>query len=315
MATFSYLKKECVVCGIDIENLACPCPQGTLLRHDRSLWDYLFERCHQGDLQLKKCTIQIINEKDAVETIEESNLGGNSEVYMVLTDNDVEHFGEWAQEALPTQEDKNSDIGDYFDEERWKFMNEQVKEEEEIIDLIEIRHPNHPKYLDKKRTHFFWKDFWDNIPKDRTTDEWSMPEEQVYQVDQEGVPQVKVKRLTSTAVIPQRKSFGAAGYDLVSDQDITILARDRTLVGTGVSLEIPQGRHGKIRPRSGLALAGITTDGGIIDSDYRGEVMVIMVNTTNANFKIEQGDRIPQILIIRNEEHEFQEVVELTNIH
>ena len=63
-------------------------------------------------------------------------------------------------------------------------MNEEVqKEEEEIIDLIEICHPNHLKYLDKKRTHFFWKDFWDNIPKDRTTDKWSMPEEQVYQVD------------------------------------------------------------------------------------------------------------------------------------
>src|SRR5271170_8001738 len=108
-----------------------------------------------------------------------------------------------------------------------------------------------------------------------------MPEEQVYQVDQEGVPQVKAKRLTSTAIIPQRKSFGAAGYDLVSDQDITLPARDRTLIGTGVSLAIPQGRHGQIRPQSGLALAGITTDGGIID----GEVMVIMVNTTNASFK------------------------------
>ena len=142
-----------------------------------------------------------------------------------------------------------------------------------------------------------------------------MPEEQVYQVDQEGVPQVKAKRLTNTAVIPQRKSFGAAGYNLVSDQDITVPARDRTLVGTGVSLEIPQGRHGQIRPRSGLALAGITTDRGIIDSDYRGEVMVIMVNTTNASFKIEQGDHIAQILIIRNEEHKFQEVVELTNTH
>jgi len=118
MATFSYLKKECVVCGIDIENLACPCPQGTLLRHDRSLWDYLFERCHQGDLQLKKRTIQIINEEDAEETIEKPDLGGNSEVYMVLTDDHIEHFQEWAQEALPTQEDKNSDLGDYFDNER-----------------------------------------------------------------------------------------------------------------------------------------------------------------------------------------------------
>src|SRR5271170_7061027 len=109
MATFSYLKKECVVCGIDIENLACPCPQGTLLRHDRSLWDYLFERYHQGDLQLKKRTIQIIKE-DAEETIKEPDLRRNSETYMVLTDNHIEHFGEWAQEALPTQEDKNSDI-------------------------------------------------------------------------------------------------------------------------------------------------------------------------------------------------------------
>ena len=116
MATFSYIKKEYVVCGIDIENLACPCPQGTLLRHDRSLWDYLFERCHQGDLQLKKRTIQIINKEDAEETIEEPDLGGNSEVYIVLINDHVENFGEWAQETLPAQEDKSSDIGGYFDE-------------------------------------------------------------------------------------------------------------------------------------------------------------------------------------------------------
>ena len=228
------------------------------------------------------------------------------------------------------------------EEEMPALVEEESDSEDEIIELHEIHHPDRSRYHNGIRTHFFWNDLWGKLPRDHATDEWRMEEksddpirewyrrrrivdtaatfeeatqgmvieEQALQITEE--VQIKVKRLTATARIPQHKTEGAAGYDLVADQEAIVPARDRALIGTGIALELPTGRHGEIKPRSSLAAAGITIDGGIIDEDYTGEVIVIMVNTTNAPFKVIIGDRIAQLIVIRNETVLIQEVQELT---
>ena len=108
----------------------------------------------------------------------------------------------------------------------------------------------------------------------------------------------KIKKITKTAKIPLRKSNGAAGYDLFRDKNITIQKRSREIVPTGISVEIPKGFYGRIAPRSGNSLKyGIETGAGVIDSDYRGEIKVILYNHSDKDFKINSGDRIAQIIL------------------
>ncbi len=101
--------------------------------------------------------------------------------------------------------------------------------------------------------------------------------------------------------LPAYKSIGAAGMDLpAAVQDpITIEPGMRTLIPTGISISIPIGYEGQVRPRSGLANRfGITVlnSPGTIDSDYRGEIKVILINLGQAPFTIQRGDRIAQII-------------------
>lgn len=103
--------------------------------------------------------------------------------------------------------------------------------------------------------------------------------------------------------LPAYESAGAAGMDLRAaisdDRSILILPGKRALVPTGLVLEIPQGMEGQIRPRSGLALKhGITclNTPGTIDSDYRGEVSVLLVNLGDEDFSVTRGMRIAQVI-------------------
>ena len=106
-----------------------------------------------------------------------------------------------------------------------------------------------------------------------------------------------VKKLTETATLPSKKTAGAAGYDLYTDEGGEIHAGAIARISTGVAMQPPQGVHGLIWPRSGLAAKfGITVLGGVIDSDYRGEVAVLLANLGNDIFTFEAGDRIAQIL-------------------
>lgn len=108
---------------------------------------------------------------------------------------------------------------------------------------------------------------------------------------------IKVSKLFESAIIPTRGTEGAAGFDLYASHAITIPAGDRSLVDTGISMEIPPGMAGLIWPRSGMAVKrGIDTGAGVIDSDYRGEIKVLLFNHTPFNFKVEMGDRIAQIV-------------------
>uniref|UniRef100_A0A6C0BKY1 dUTP diphosphatase n=1 Tax=viral metagenome TaxID=1070528 RepID=A0A6C0BKY1_9ZZZZ len=109
-----------------------------------------------------------------------------------------------------------------------------------------------------------------------------------------------VQRLTPDAVIPARSTQGSIGYDLSSTEDIIIPAKSRLLVGTGLSMIIPSGHYGRIAPRSGLAYKSMIDIGaGVIDSDYRGEVKVLMINSSNVEFQVTKGMRIAQLILER----------------
>ena len=102
--------------------------------------------------------------------------------------------------------------------------------------------------------------------------------------------------------LPEYKTTGSAGMDLVANlnEAIELKPLQRILVPTGLFLELPSGYEAQIRPRSGLALKnGITclNTPGTIDSDYRGEIGVILINLSNTNFMIQDGDRIAQMII------------------
>lgn len=99
---------------------------------------------------------------------------------------------------------------------------------------------------------------------------------------------------------PEYKTKGAAGADLKSVLHITLAPGSNYMISTGVSLAIPEGFVGLIFPRSGLATKGITLKNsvGVIDSDYRGEIMVSLVNNSYETVEINKGDRIAQIVFL-----------------
>ena len=110
-----------------------------------------------------------------------------------------------------------------------------------------------------------------------------------------------VTLLSEDGQAPQRLSEYAAGYDLFSAKDAIVPKQDRLLVPTDIAIAVPQGTYGRVAPRSGLALKhGIDVGAGVIDADYRGNVGIILFNTsTEADFVIKKGDRIAQLILER----------------
>lgn len=116
--------------------------------------------------------------------------------------------------------------------------------------------------------------------------------------------------------LPQYATVGSAGLDLRANisEPVAIKPLQRALIPTGISLALPLGCEAQIRPRSGLALKhGITVlnSPGTIDSDYRGEIGVILVNLSDSEFVVNDGDRICQMVITKHEIAEFLEVENL----
>ena len=127
---------------------------------------------------------------------------------------------------------------------------------------------------------------------------------------------VQVKRLAHGAELPlpAYATGGAAGMDVVSAEDVTIAPGARHAVATGLALAIPQGFEIQVRPRSGLALKhGITVPNtpGTIDSDYRGELRVILINLGDEPFAIQRGDRVAQLVLAPVVQAAWDEVAEL----
>lgn len=110
--------------------------------------------------------------------------------------------------------------------------------------------------------------------------------------------------------LPQYESLGASGMDIRANltESIVLAPMERALIPTGLFLEIPRGFEAQIRPRSGLAIKqGITclNTPGTIDSDYRGEVKVILINLSSEQQTIQHGDRIAQMVIVKIEQAQF----------
>lgn len=116
--------------------------------------------------------------------------------------------------------------------------------------------------------------------------------------------------------LPEYATDHSAGMDLRANlkEPIVLKPLERTLVPTGLFIELPQGHEAQIRPRSGLAFKhGLTVlnSPGTIDADYRGEIKVLLVNLSNTDFTIQDGERIAQMVIARHETIEWYAVMQL----
>ena len=112
---------------------------------------------------------------------------------------------------------------------------------------------------------------------------------------------VHYKYLTESAKVPHKANRTDAGYDLYSDEDAWVFARQRQVIKTGISIQMPENLAGLIWPRSGLSVKqGIDVLAGVVDAGYRGEIMVCLYNTSDDDVEIKRGDRIAQMI--------FQEV-------
>jgi dUTP diphosphatase len=127
---------------------------------------------------------------------------------------------------------------------------------------------------------------------------------------------VAVRRLRSDAVLPRQAYAGDAGLDLSSCEHVVLEPGERATVPTGLAVEIPEGYAGFVQPRSGLAARhgiGVVNSPGLIDSGYRGEVRVVLLNTdARAPFTVEPGMRIAQLVIAPVATVRLVEVAELT---
>ena len=135
----------------------------------------------------------------------------------------------------------------------------------------------------------------------------------IFLVKKMPIRKIYIKNISSKLdfKLPNYESEGAAGMDLSADidSDIIIKPLERSLVPTGIAISLPEDLEAQIRPRSGLAIKhGITllNSPGTIDSDYRGEIKVILVNLSNNNYTIKPYDRIAQIIISQFVKAEFE---------
>ncbi len=106
------------------------------------------------------------------------------------------------------------------------------------------------------------------------------------------------KRLDPRAVLPTRGSAFAAGLDIYAIEDLTILPGERCLARTGLAVAIPEGYYGRVAPRSGLATKnGLDTLAGVIDADYRGEILCLLLNAGSETIQLAAGSKTCQLII------------------
>lgn len=128
---------------------------------------------------------------------------------------------------------------------------------------------------------------------------------------------INIKRLTETAILPERGSAYAAGYDLFADvaDNVEIIPHETKMIGTGLAMEIPEGYFGGIFARSGLSSKeGLRPANcvGVVDADYRGEVKVALHNDGEVVREVKAGQKIAQLVVVPFLGVEFDEVEELS---
>jgi len=129
--------------------------------------------------------------------------------------------------------------------------------------------------------------------------------------------QIKLKKLDNDLRLPKKAYEGDAGMDLLSAVDLEMKPGERALIATGIAIEIPDGYAGFVQPRSGLAInhgIGVVNSPGLIDSNYRGEIKVILINMDKEEtFRIRREDKIAQLVIKKVESPTFVVVDELND--
>lgn len=127
---------------------------------------------------------------------------------------------------------------------------------------------------------------------------------------------MKVKVINKSGFeLPQYETKAAAGMDLKSSHVAVVKARNRKIVKTGIFLELPIGIEAQVRSRSGLSFkkgVAVLNSPGTIDADYRGEIGVILYNSTDEDFEVNPGDRIAQLVFAKHERAQLEEVEDLS---
>lgn len=124
---------------------------------------------------------------------------------------------------------------------------------------------------------------------------------------------IKIKKLKQDAKLPEYAHQGDAGMDIFSVEDTIIGPKQRKLISTGLSIELPKGYVSLVWDKSGIASKGLTTIAGVLDYTYRGEYKILLLNISDQDYKIKKGDKIAQILIQKVETAEIEEVNELSD--
>jgi dUTP pyrophosphatase len=123
---------------------------------------------------------------------------------------------------------------------------------------------------------------------------------------------LKIQRLSADVPVPGYAYEGDAAFDLYSREDVTLQQGERAAVPTGLAMAIPDGYVGLVWDKSGLAIKrGLKTLGGVVDSGYRGEVLVGMFNTGKEPYTFKKGEKVAQMIIQRKEVVQIEEVDEL----
>jgi len=118
--------------------------------------------------------------------------------------------------------------------------------------------------------------------------------------------------LAAEARVPMKGTARAAGHDLYAKQGTDVPARGQAIVGTGIAIGLPHNTYGPIAPRSTLAVKlRLLTNAGVRDSDYRGEVKVVLANLGDQPYRVENGDRMAQLILKQIENRELQEVTQV----
>ena len=113
---------------------------------------------------------------------------------------------------------------------------------------------------------------------------------------------------------PSQANFSDAGYDLFSTEELNLKPFERSVVKTGIKLALPEGHYGRVAPRSGLAIKkGIDVLAGVIDSGYRGEIGVVLINLSSSDQTLNKGDKIAQLIIEKCYAVSFSEVSSLSD--
>ena len=124
---------------------------------------------------------------------------------------------------------------------------------------------------------------------------------------------LKIKLTNLYSVVPTKADPGSAGYDVYSIEDKMIFPRSRELVNIGISTEFDKHYYLRCAPRSGLSVKGIDVGAGVIDSSYRGEIKVLLINNSDSKFYVNTGDRIAQLILERAVHSKF-ELSEILNV-